>query len=205
MARAGFRVVGIVDETQGLVRPGGLSVDEVESLLLRRRGNTLPPGDDARGAKMDREAFWETPADLFVAAAASGTLDRPSLDALEAAGVRFLVTGANHPFWAREPGDTEVERDADARFAIAADVIAGCGTAHAFACQSRSDAPLEPGSVFESIRLTVDAAVDEAVRRAGRPDCGLLAGALALALERCARREREDGSLPPYPCEPDPA
>ncbi len=187
MARAGFRIVGITDAARGVLRPDGLSVAEVEDLLLRRTGNTLPPDLDPTTARADHDAFVGTPADLFVAAAASGTLDASVLDALEANGVHSIVAGANHPFWASEPGDTSMEREADRRFAVVADVIASCGTAHAFACQSSSDEPLRPESVFASIRETVDGAVDEAVRRAGRPDRGLLAGAIALALERCDR------------------
>jgi hypothetical protein len=46
---------------------------------------------------------------------------------------------------------------------------------------------MRPEAVFESIRETVEDAVDEAVRRSGSPEHGLLAGALELALERCGR------------------
>lgn len=185
LARAGFRIVGIIDATRGVVNPGGLAVEDVERLLRSRSGNALPFLPETSEAPAAHEAFWRAPADLFVAAAASGTLDRPALTALEASGVRSIVAGANHPFWAAEPGDTSVEREADDRFAIVADAIASCGTAHAFACQARSDMPLRAESVFASIRETVDGAVDEVVRRAGGADRGLLAGALELALERC--------------------
>lgn len=184
MARAGFRVVGISDARVGLRKPGGLTVEEIEQLLLQRHGNTLPPaigvGDPCESADL-----FDTPADLLVAAAASGTLDAGTLDRVEAAGVHSIVAGANHPFAAAVPGDTSVERDADRRFAVVADIIASCGTAHAFACQSRSDFPLQPRIVFESIEETVAEAVDEAVRRAGSAERGLLAAALGMALERC--------------------
>ncbi len=186
MARAGFRIVGIIDAARGVLKPDGLAVEDVERLLLSRSGNALPVLPGTIEAPEAHEAFWRAPADLFVAAAASGTLDRRALAALEAAGVRSIVAGANHPFWAAEPGDTSVEREADDRFAIVADVIASCGTAHAFACQACSDVPLGAESVFASIRETVDDAVDEAVRRADGADRGLLAAALELALERCA-------------------
>lgn len=195
MARAGFRIVGIIDATRGVLRPDGLEVHEVERLLLSRTGNALPAAAGVTDPPAAHERFWRAPADLFVAAAASGTLDRAALAALEAAGVRSIVAGANHPFWATEPGDTSVEREADARFAIVADVIASCGTAHAFACQACSDTPLRAETVFASICSTVHGAVDEAVRRAGGADRGLLAGALELALERCAGQ----GPLPDAP------
>jgi glutamate dehydrogenase/leucine dehydrogenase len=184
MARAGFRLAGIVDAQGCVVSDDGFTVDEVEGLLLRRQGNTLPAAVEA-GTSAPAETFFDTPADMFVAAAASGTLDTQVLDRIQAAGVTSIVAGANHPFAASAPGDTSVEQDADDRFAVVADIIASCGTAHAFACQSRSDFPLQPRIVFESIESTVAGAVDEAVQRAGSARHGLLAATLAMALERC--------------------
>lgn len=185
MARAGFRIVGIVDEHRGLVDHDGLGAPEVEDLLLRRTGNRLPAMDGDLRTRDATQRFFDTRADMLVAAAASGTLDRTVLDRVHEAGVRSIVAGANHPFAAQSPGDTSTEQHADQRFAVVPDIIASCGTAHAFACQSRSDMPLQPASVFESIRATVTEAVDEAVRRAGRAEHGLLAAGLAMALERC--------------------
>ncbi len=185
MARAGFRVVGIVDAHGGLRDDHGFGVEEIEALLLGRSGNTLPVHDDPERARRVGESFFDTPADMLVAAAASGTLDAEILDRIEGAGVRSIVAGANHPFAADVPGDTSVERNADGRFAVVADIIASCGTAHAFACQSRSEIPLQPRAVFESIEATVGSAIDEAVGRAGGSERGLLAAALEMALERC--------------------
>ena len=183
LARAGCRIVGICDAGDALLEPAGLADVDVERLLLQRTGNSLP-GPAAPGAAERREQFWETGADVFVAAAASGMLDESRLDQLEDAGVRILACGANHPFWASQPGDTRIERMADERFSVIADVIAGCGTAHAFACQSASDKTLEPEFVFASIRDTVSKAIDEAIRRGGSVERGLLAGALEYALDQ---------------------
>jgi glutamate dehydrogenase (NAD(P)+) len=182
MARAGFRIVGICDAEDALLAPGGMDVSDVEDLLLNRNDNRLP-GEVRPGAEARREQFWDTPAELFVAAAASGMIGDEQLDRLEASGIGTIVSGANHPFWALQPGDTRVEQMADERFSVIADVIAGCGTAHAFACQSASDTTLEPEAIFASIRRIVSDAVDEAIRRGGSVERGLLAGALELAMD----------------------
>lgn len=183
LARAGFRIVGICDAEDALIEPAGMGPADIEQLLRDRDGNTLP-GNERPGAADRRARFWDTPADAFVAAAASGMIDEDRLDLLERAGVKTIVSGANHPFWALHPGDTRVERMADERFAVIADVIAGCGTAHAFACQSASDVGLQPEAIFASIRRTVTDAMDESIRRGGSLDRGLLAGGLELALDR---------------------
>lgn len=184
MARAGFRLVGIADASRCLGHEDGFTVDDIENMLLRREGTTLPAAAGT-GAPLAASRFFDTPADMLVAAAASGTIDREVLEKVEAAGVMSIVAGANHPFAASTPGDTSVEQGADARFAVVADIIASCGTAHAFACQSRSDFPLQPRIVFESIEATVAEALDEAVARAESAERGLLAAALGMALERC--------------------
>jgi glutamate dehydrogenase/leucine dehydrogenase len=187
MARAGLRIAGITDATSALLSDEGLGASEVEALLRARTGSTLPADERVEDGPAAHARFWRQPADLFVAAAGSGSLDEERLASLEAAGVTSIVAGANHPFWASELGDTSLEQEADRRFAVVADVIASCGTAHAFACQARSDLPLRPEQVFASIRDTVEGAVDEVVRRSGSSNSGMLAGALELALERCAR------------------
>lgn len=188
LTRAGLRVVGICDVGDAILEPDGMGREEIENLLLARSGNRLPERlHDEFGAADRRDRFWETEADLFVAAAASGTLDDRRLDQLEAAGVTTIISGANHPFAADRPGDTRIERLADERFAIAADVIASCGTARAFACASASPTALAPETVFRAIRHTVGEGIDESVRRAGSTDRGLLAGGLDLALDRSVR------------------
>jgi len=184
LARAGVRIVGVVDAQTAIRSEDGLEEAQIEDLLRHRTGNLLPPTRLTESLRVEVDEFWTTSGDVFVAAAASGLLDDETLDRMHAAGIDSIVSGANHPFWAEAPGDTRLEQRADREFAVVADIIASCGTAHAFACQSRSDVPLSPEAVFESIDQTITEAIDETVRRSGSTDRGLLAAALELALER---------------------
>lgn len=205
LSRWGARLVGIVDDRNALVSEAGLDESGVVDLLRRRTGNRLPerrndawdggwdPARDdvedeppGRGSEDPRGRFATIPADLCVCAAASGTITSAVLDRLEAQGVDSIICGANHPFDAAFPGDTALERDADGRFAVVADFIANCGTAHAFAVQIQRDDPVAPAEIFDSIEMTVCKALDEAIAGAGNPRRGLLAAAIDAALERCA-------------------
>jgi glutamate dehydrogenase (NAD(P)+) len=193
LSRWGARLVGIVDDRNALVSEEGLAEPAVADLLRRRTGNRLPEanGQEAgqgagHGSGDARERFGTVPADLCVCAAASGTVTASVLDRLQAQGVESIICGANHPFDAAFPGDTALERDADAHFGVVADFIANCGTAHAFSVQIERDDPVAATEIFESIETTVYAALDEAVARAGNSRRGLLAAAIASALERCA-------------------
>lgn len=184
LARAGAPVVGILDAERGRVAPSGFGVEEVADLVRRRRGGLLPVDLPESEMREERRRFHETDAEMFVCAAASGTVDEAALDRLAARGVETLVCGANRPFAAERPGDTRVERAADARFAVLADVVSNCGAACSFRHQLTREEPCEPRAVFSSVEETITGAVDEVVRRAGDARRGLLAGALAMTLER---------------------
>lgn len=188
LARWGATIVGLVDLRGGLSAPAGIPLETIEHLLRDQTSNELPvpagPESDAA-----REAFWETPADVLVSAAASGTLNAERLGDLDAIGVHSIISGSNHPFWASEPGDTQLEEVADRQFAVAADFIANCGVASAFSRLMMSTEPLGAERVFDLVRETIVDALDQAADRAGRADRGLLAGAVRLVLERTGEVE----------------
>jgi len=194
LARWGAKIVGLVDLNGGLVAPDGIPLAEIEQLLRRQSSNELPV---TRGPESDaaRAAFWETPADVLVSAAASGTLTAERLNDLSAIGVQSIISGSNHPFWASRPGDTQLEEIADRQFAVAADFIANCGVASAFARLMLSAEPLSAERVFDLVRDTIVAALDESAERAGQADRGLLSGAVRLVLERTQTAELS----PPLP------
>ncbi|MGH7540495.1 MAG: hypothetical protein ACRELC_05810, partial [Gemmatimonadota bacterium] len=186
LTRWGARIGGIVDDRNALVPDDGLDAEAIQALLRSRRGTRLPPESVAEDPAEGRRRFACVPADVYVCAAASGTVDDAALDRLQGQGVKAIVCGANHPFAAESPHDTRLERMADERFAVVADFIANCGTAHAFAFQLARSEAAPPAEIFDSIEMTVCAALDEAIARAGTPHRGLLAAALEAALERRA-------------------
>ena len=132
----------------------------------------------------ERRRFREMEAELFVCAAASGTMDEAILDGLSEQGVHTLVCGANRPFAADHPGDTRVERSADARFAVLADVVTNSGAACSYSHQMLREEPSGPPAVFSAVEETITGAVDEIVERAGNAERGLLAAALEMTMER---------------------
>lgn len=184
LTRWGARIVGVVDAQAAIAPRDGLGAEEVTALLRERVGNRLPVRLPPAEARRERERCATVDAELCVCAAASGTVDRGVLERLESQGVEALVCGANRPFVAAWPGDTSLEREADLRFAVAPDFVANCGSAHAFARLMEADRSPSTAELFASVERTVEAALGGAADRAGRPHRGLVAGALAAALER---------------------
>lgn len=185
LARMGARVVGIVDAEHGLHSPAGLGAAEVEDLLRRREGRTLPehPG---RVSGPRREIVYEAEADLFVPAAISGSVDAARLARLARQGVRRIVCGANQPIREARLGDTETARAADGHFEALPDIVASLGMARAFYTLMSSPEPLSAERVFDDVGRAVDESVEAVMERVGPARCGVMAAALEIGMERRA-------------------
>lgn len=185
LARAGARVVAVVDRDHAIVAPEGLDVDEVESLLAAREGKALPD-HPLRVEGEERLAAYETPAEVFVPAAVSGSVGPERLEQLRRGGVRTLVCAANQPFREDGPGSTEVQESADESFEVLVDAVGGLGMARAFYCLMTGAAGNgdDPCDVFDEVDAAVRGSVEEVVERAGGERTGLLAAGLEVALDR---------------------
>jgi glutamate dehydrogenase (NAD(P)+) len=185
LARAGARVVAVVDRDHAILAPDGLEADEIGRLLAAREGGALPPHPRRAGGEARRRAY-ETPADLFVPAAVSGSVDRRRLDQLRRAGVRTLVCAANQPFREDELGSTAVQRSADDDFEVVVDAVGGLGMARALYCLMTGAAGSgeDPCDVFEEVDAAVRRSVEDVLDRAEGRRTGLLAAGLEVALDR---------------------
>lgn len=186
LAREGAIIIGIADREKALIAPGGLDAREVEE-LLRTRENKLICRDDPRCVRgIERNQFREMPAEIFVSAAASGTLDEAALECLARQGVRMIACGANQPFREAKLGATGVQRAADARFTVIPDVIANCGMARAFShlMENTADPRQDTAPTFRAVDETITTALRD-IRDLNRErPTGLLGATLAYALDR---------------------
>ena len=183
LAREGARIVGVSDREKCMVAPAGLGAAEVEALLRGRGDDKLIPGHPACVRMDGSTAFDGVGAEVFVAAAASETLDEAALERLAEQGVETIAGGANQPFREAELGATAVTRVADARFAVIPDVIANCGMARAFSyLMCEADTP-EAAPVFQAVDHTITESLREVMRRAGGRPTGLLAATLDHAMD----------------------
>ena len=184
LARMGARVVGIRDAEKALIAPGGLTPHDVEQLIAARRGKLLPNEDVRVVHTRVAERFLNTPADVFVCAAISGSIDESVMTQLSAVGVRTIACGANQPFAERSMGSTRVAEYADQRFAILPDILANLGMARTFSYLMESDARAEARAAMQAVERTITTTLDQVLERNARSDGGLLAATLGLALDR---------------------
>jgi glutamate dehydrogenase (NAD(P)+) len=182
LARWGARIVAIADVRSVLLAHEGLGAAEVEELILRREHKLLPGDDPRLIPAAERERFFEPAADVFVCAAASGSVSAETLDRLAASGVEVIASGANHPFREGRLGATRVARLADRRFTILPDILANCGMARTFSYLMEEGAVPRAEPIFEAVDRTISETLDEILERAGAR--GLLAATLGLGLDR---------------------
>lgn len=183
LARRGARVVALIDEGGAVVDRDGLDGPGVEDLLRRRvRGRELPP--EARNLTgREGESAYATPAQLFVPAAISGSVDPRRLGVLRGGGVTTIVSGANQPFRELRLGDTRTQEQADAEFRVLADIVASLGMARAFDHLMEGGAADGPGAIFGAVEKRLERVVDAVLARSRSPGRGCLAAAIDLALD----------------------
>lgn len=181
LARDGARIVGITDAEKALVAPEGLSVSDVEDLIRRSERRLIPP--DPR-VTTDISRVLDERAEVFVAAALSGTIGEVMLERLAAAGVQVIASGANQPFREVKLGSTLVQQKADRRLTIIPDFIANCGMARAFGYLMEPNARPEASAIFPAVATTVHQALDEALARNEGRRTQLLAASVGLTLDR---------------------
>ncbi len=183
LTRQGARIVGIIDAEHGLVSPEGLDEAAVTDLLRRREERTLPE-HPLRVPSFEREMAYRGTADLFVPAAISGSVDARRLAQLARHGVRKIVCGANQPIREGRLGNTENMQAADSEFEVIPEVVASQGAARAFYHLMAHPDLRSVDDIFSSVQESVNAGVDAVMERVGRSRSGLMAAALAIAMER---------------------
>lgn len=184
LAREGALVVGIADREKVLIDPRGMGAAEVESLLAAREDKLLPRNDPRLHWGEERARFWQTPAEIFVSAACSGTLDARVLTLLDRQGVQTIACGANQPFAEARVGATEVQRYADERFTVIPDIVANCGMARALSFLMEDRGVPETTPIFQAVDQTITGALHDMGEQGGHRSTGWLATTLAYALDR---------------------
>jgi glutamate dehydrogenase/leucine dehydrogenase len=183
LAREGAAIVGIADREKVLLAPDGLGVEEVEALLIARESKLLPRGDARCVDGEQRERFWQIPAEIYVAAACSESLDEAVLERMRKQGVRTIACGANQPFREAMLGATRVQRLADRQFTVIPDVVANCGMARAFSYLMRNTQNAGAERIFHAVDDTIAEALHDISDLNRGRETGILGATLAYALD----------------------
>lgn len=182
LAKLGAKIVGIVDIAGGIIRPEGLSYEEVCDLFLQKKGNKLY-SEDMLSFEEANAKIWDVPADIFIPGAASKLLTAEQMNRLIAGGLEVMSCGANVPFVDDQVFFGPTAKDMDQKISIIPDFIANCGMARVFAYLMQPKAELTDSAIFQDTSNTIKRALENL--HEVHPDTkGLSTTALTLALEK---------------------
>lgn len=159
LAKAGVKVVAIIDGHGGVINTDGYSLEEVIELMLNRDGMTLR----ANGLMPFEEAnkkMWTTGAEIFLPCAASRLVSKQNVQTLIDNGLEIISSGANVPFADKEIFFGPILDFADSHVAVIPDFIANCGMARVFAYLMGEDVEITDKAIFEDTSKIISQALE---------------------------------------------
>ncbi|TAK38619.1 MAG: Glu/Leu/Phe/Val dehydrogenase [Saprospiraceae bacterium] len=159
----GAKIIGIIDREGGIIRPEGLSLDEVKHLFFTKNGNKLN-AESMLSFEETNERIWQLGADIFLPGAASKLVTRQQVDQLIDGGIEVISCGANVPFVDDGIFFGPTAKYADQHLSLIPDFIANCGMARVFAYLMQPHAEMTGQAIFSDVSNTIRTALQEVYR-----------------------------------------
>ena len=156
----GAHIVGIIDKIGGILRPEGLSLNEVTQLFIRKQGNKLNAAELLSFEEVN-EKIWNIGTEIFIPGAASKLVTRAQVDTMVQSGLEMIACGANVPFIDDEIFFGPTAKYTDAIISLIPDFIANCGMARVFAYLMQPDAIVTDESIFKDVSQIIEQALQE--------------------------------------------
>jgi glutamate dehydrogenase/leucine dehydrogenase len=182
LAKYGVKIVGIIDKNGGVLSEKGLDLAEVKELFYNKVNNQLNAPDLIPFAEVN-ERIWQTPAEIFVPAAASRLVTTAQVQQMLEHGLEVISCGANVPFHDAEIFFGPTTRLADTHASLIPDFVANCGMARVFAYLMQSGVEITDEAIFTDISRTIEHALRKA-RAVHAPKTGIASALFQLALEQ---------------------
>lgn len=190
LAANGGKISGIIDKEGGLIRPEGLSFEEVKNCFLQKDGNHLSTDHLELTYQEAQDRIWDLPAEALIPGAASRLLEQSQLERLHQAGLEAIVCGANVPFKDEQIFYGPIAEWADQHFAVIPDFMANLGMARVFAYLMQPGSTLSDEAIFNDVSRVIHDAVNQ-IYHASNGRNGLMRTAYQVALERVLGHKAE--------------
>ncbi|MEJ6807920.1 MAG: Glu/Leu/Phe/Val dehydrogenase dimerization domain-containing protein [Saprospiraceae bacterium] len=154
LASHGCKVVGILDRVGGIIRPEGLSFEEVKSLFVNKDGNKL--SGNLMSFEEANDLFWDQEADIFMPGAASKLVTKDQVGRLIKKGLEVISCGANDPFIDNALFFGDNAAFIDSSLSVIPDFVANCGMARVFAYLMQPEAEMTDGAIFNDVSETIN-------------------------------------------------
>ena len=154
LAKAGVRIVAIMDGHGGVINPAGFDLEEVKDLMLNRDGHKLRAENMITFDEANKN-IWHTGAEIFIPAAGSRLVAKTHVETLVANGLEVISSGANVPFNDEEIFFGPTLHFADQTVSVIPDFIANCGMARVFDYLMQKDVEVSDEAIFADTSQTI--------------------------------------------------
>jgi glutamate dehydrogenase/leucine dehydrogenase len=171
LSEAGAKIVGIIDKNGAILSEEGLDMDEVQTLFLQKKNNTLnientslkgSYGIEILSFEEANEKIWSMGADIFIPAAASRLVTKEQVEKMQKNGLEVISCGANVPFKDVDIFYGETMEFADNHVSVIPDFVANCGMARVFAYLMTDNVSLTDKHIFQDVSKIIEEALKQA-------------------------------------------
>ena len=164
LSQAGVKVVGIIDREGGVIKPEGLSFEEVTQLFLNKEGNQLVSKDMLSFDEVNSR-IWDLESEVFLPCAGSRLISKDQVDRMIKSGLEVISSGANVPFADSEIFFGPIMEYTDQKVSIIPDFIANCGMARVFAYCMEKDVEMSDEAIFNDTSGIIYRAIEEIIKK----------------------------------------
>lgn len=182
LSQQGAKVVGIIDRVGGIIKPEGLSHEEITDLFKAKDGNMLV-ADNLMSFDEVNEKIWDLNAEIFIPCAASRLVTQDQVDRMIKAGMEVISAGANVPFADSEIFLGPIADYADNHLAIIPDFISNCGMARVFGYLMQDNIDMSDEGIFGDTSKTIRDAMKK-TRDIHSERTGITKAAFSIALQQ---------------------
>ena len=154
LAKMEAKVVGVIDRAGGVIKEEGFSFEEIRSLFLNKKGNTLMSNDMIPFEEMN-EKIWALQTEVFAPCAASRLITKEQIDEMIDSGLEVISCGANVPFADKEIFFGPIMEHTDGKVSLIPDFISNCGMARVFAYFMERRVQMTDEAIFSDTSETI--------------------------------------------------
>ncbi|WP_416439965.1 Glu/Leu/Phe/Val dehydrogenase dimerization domain-containing protein [Leeuwenhoekiella sp. A16] len=160
LAQNDVKIVGIIDVAGGFINEDGFTFEEIKTLFLNKKGNTLD-GENLISFKEMNERIWNLEADIFAPCAASRLITEDQISKLIESGLEVISCGANVPFADKEIFFGPIMEKTDEKVSLIPDFISNCGMARVFAYFMERRVQMTDEAIFNDTSITIRNAIQK--------------------------------------------
>ncbi len=158
LAQMGAKIVGIIDQSGGVIKETGFCFEEITQLYLNKNGNTLVAKDLIPYHDISN-MIWDLPTEIFAPCAASRLITREQISRMINTGLEVITCGANVPFADKAIFFGPIMEYTDEQVSLIPDFISNCGMARVFAYFMEGRVPMDDELIFKDTSETIRKAI----------------------------------------------